>query len=94
MADKEFDIQEIIAKRGILLNISPHLEPRQQQMPALDIERTRINTRIHVEWVIEWGYQFEILNQKFPHTMHDLVSDINCVFVHMFLMNFNNSLIE
>ena len=49
IADEEFDIQETIAKRGILLNIPPRLEPRQQQIPALDIERTRINIRIHVE---------------------------------------------
>ena len=88
MANKGFDIQETIAKRNPLEH-SSSLGIQTKQMPALDIERTRriAELRIHVERVIGRGRRFEILNHKFPHTMHDLVSDINCVC--MYLTNFD-----
>ena len=75
MADKGFNIQELIAARGIIVNVPSKLES-QGKKPVLDVEKIILNAkyRMHIEWIIGRGRRFEILKHKFPRLMHDLVS--------------------
>ena len=75
MADKGFNIQELIAARSVTVNVPPKLESKGKK-PVLDVEKTRLNAkfRIHIEWITGRDRRSEILKHKFPRLMNDLVS--------------------
>ena len=80
MADRGFDVGNILQHRGVTLNIPPFLGQRDQ-LAIWEVEATRriASLRVHVERAIGRIKNYRLLQLPFPLTLADLASDIVCV---------------
>ena len=87
MADRGFDIQDLLAARHVKLNIPPFPRDRSQ-LTSSEVTETRRNAelRIHVERAIGRIKSFHILDGFFPITLSHIVNEIFTVCA--FLTNF------
>ncbi|XP_065894872.1 uncharacterized protein [Dysidea avara] len=92
MADKGFQIQDLLAPLGVRLNIPPLLSSNTQ-MPVDDVFHTRkiAHLRIHVERAIGRAKQFHILQHTLPASMWDSINEL--VYVCFMLTNFSPPLV-
>ena len=77
MADKGFDMQDLLDPIGVTLNIPPFLQ-MQDQMPANDVLQTQqiAAERIHVERTINKIKNFHIFDQIIPISLAGSINQI------------------
>lgn len=92
MADKGFDIQDLLAPLGIRLNIPPFLSSNSQ-FSCEDVLKTKkiAKLRIHVERAIGHIKEFRILYSTIPATMWDSINEL--IYVCAMLCNFSPPLV-
>ena len=63
MPDRGFDVEDVLAHKGVLLNIPPYLNGRSHFLEKEVVQTRRIaELRIHVERAIGRARNFTILN--------------------------------
>ena len=93
MADRGFDIQDLLVSKKVTLNIPPFLSLRKQ-LTAQEVESTRriVAVRIHVERAIGRVKEFHILDGILPISLAHVAEDIfvTCAY----LTNFQTPLVS
>ena len=93
MADKGFDIQDLLVGKKVILNIPPFLRERDQLSLEDEAETRRIaSLRIHVERAIQRIKNYRILQGVIPLSLHDQLDHI--WFICCMLTNFLPALVE
>ena len=77
MADRGFEIQDLLASKKVYLNIPPFMRSKDQLNPDEEDETREIaSVRIHVERAIKRVKNFNILKQIIPNSMAEDVDKI------------------
>jgi len=93
MADKEFDIQDLLVPKRVALNIPRFLKEKDQLSLEEEAETRHIaSVRIHVERAIERVQNYRILQGVIPLSLHEQLDQI--WFICCMLTNFLPALVE
>ena len=92
MADKGFDIKDLLFEYEVRLNIPP-FKPGDMQMTPEDLLSTKkiAGVRIHVERKMQRIKFFKILAGEIDNTLFDLLEQL--IFVCSILTNFEGALV-
>ena len=94
MADRGFDISDLLIQKGVRLNMPPFVNSKTGQLSQQEVEETRriAEVRIHVERAIQRIKGFHILDGTMSLTLHTIAEDIFKVCAY--LTNFQTPIIN
>lgn len=93
IADRGFDIQDLLQAHSIQLDIPPFLNKRGKFTPQEDMLTKRsARARIHVERAIERMKKLKIIGYKVPFCMRPIISQV--ISIIGFLVNYQDPLVN